>query len=217
MTDHDGFTHERIADLRKICGAAPEGPWQTSVDTNEGYAGKINIISDYEDGDPWYVAKAYANIPGSTAQDAASFIAAARTALPAALDEIERLAAERDSWHKAAMDAAVYVGLAQQMRAERDAAQISNDLLQGSLTHRRQQELLAERDTAIAERDGLRAAITDPLSMSEIIEIGKGIFASLPAHLPDGDVGALAYDGAVAVKKVFRARLVALTKDTPND
>lgn len=70
--------------LRAICDAASPGPWEAS-DTN---------AIETEDG-------CLIGYCGGAADDGlkadAAFIAAARTALPAALDELEQLQRERDA------------------------------------------------------------------------------------------------------------------------
>jgi hypothetical protein len=71
------MTPERIAELRALCEAATRGPWRD-------YQGNIiNPAGDAELGN-WLV--------GSLRwADDRAFVTAAREALPAALDEIERL------------------------------------------------------------------------------------------------------------------------------
>jgi hypothetical protein len=76
------MTPDRLKELRALCDAAQPGPWRYSGDKD----GRIDTgppdITDWEDG---YV------IYGVDRDEDARFIVAARTALPEALDEIERL------------------------------------------------------------------------------------------------------------------------------
>ena len=92
------MTPERIAELRALCDAATPGPW---------YVNRIKGYTDnqIETTDPAHVArKPWGHVVATTGLGAgdvsqqkferdSDFIAAARIALPEALDEIERLRA----------------------------------------------------------------------------------------------------------------------------
>lgn len=75
------ITKEWIDQQRAVCNAATPGPWESK------HYGR------YEDHDECCIALTDDSIEPSKYANA-DFIAAARTALPAALDEIERLAAD---------------------------------------------------------------------------------------------------------------------------
>jgi hypothetical protein len=93
------MTPERIAELKRLCDAATEGPWMVS-----GQVGKIeghrthSIIHYIEDKKAdetiavvWYDKNTHLGFTD------AAFIAAAREALPEAIAEVERLTVERDA------------------------------------------------------------------------------------------------------------------------
>lgn len=80
------MTPAEIAELRRLCEAATPGPY--SVRHGRDQASDVYTVLD---GNDMWVADC-----GNAPQDAA-FIAAARAALPAALDEVERLRKERDA------------------------------------------------------------------------------------------------------------------------
>lgn len=77
------FTKERIAELRALCDGATEGPWEHVFNEDESWE-TVRCADSL-------VAKVDSEY--SFEQDAkdAQFIAAARTALPELLDEVERL------------------------------------------------------------------------------------------------------------------------------
>jgi DNA repair ATPase RecN len=75
------LTPERIVELRKLCEAATPGPWKVFHLIKGAY--EVCRRDDYARG----------GICVPHRQDNAEFIAAAREALPAALDEIEQLRA----------------------------------------------------------------------------------------------------------------------------
>jgi hypothetical protein len=83
------MTPARIAELRALCEAATAGPWRVSM---TGYSVKSN-----DDDAPTIAIPHGVSVLTSKQIDRwlanAEFIAAARTALPDALDEIERLRA----------------------------------------------------------------------------------------------------------------------------
>ena len=81
MMEHNQITSEWIEKMRNACDAATPGPWESK------HYGR------YEDHDECCIALTDDSIEPSKYANA-DFIAAARTALPAALDEIERLAAD---------------------------------------------------------------------------------------------------------------------------
>lgn len=130
MTDAD------IKRLRALCEAATPGPWtaQTVCDTDSDdwcAVGPTHLYADddpaVDDGDPHPAAEA----------DAA-FIAAARTALPALLDEVEGLRAEgKETQHDKEQAVLVF-------RKDRDRSEKLRD------------EALLALDTAQAERDDAR-------------------------------------------------------------
>ena len=80
---------EEIASLRAVCAAATPGPWN---DRRHADGGDVFGCCAHVDTPSTQGRRSL--LEGLTRADAA-FIAAARTALPAALDEIERL---RDAW-----------------------------------------------------------------------------------------------------------------------
>lgn len=81
-----------ISKIRELCDAATEGPWEWREETEPLHMrtlspGVLVLDNDPGCGGPWGDNIDRAN---------AAFIAHARTALPQALDEIERLTRERD-------------------------------------------------------------------------------------------------------------------------
>jgi len=95
------MTPERIAELRRLCGAATPGPWKCwgvwgpVKGTDFMAVSRIGPEAPEWAGivaDPLYPPNAdfYAK------REDAEFVAIARTALPEALDEIERLRAENE-------------------------------------------------------------------------------------------------------------------------
>lgn len=84
MTD---WTKERIAEARRICEAATPGPWEWDLDGDLVARGGVKVV--YEDVSvSEYNEIVAASIEANILDQ--SFIAHARTAYPAALDEIER-------------------------------------------------------------------------------------------------------------------------------
>lgn len=78
------MTADEIARLRALCEKATPGPWRTgNASADDFWHGKGSILHDEK-------VLFVGNVNFDLAADAA-FIAAARTALPSALDEIERL------------------------------------------------------------------------------------------------------------------------------
>lgn len=84
MTPERPMTPAEIAELRRLCEAATPGGWQ------EGRAGICDVV--HFDGDD---VRGVAWVNGEANR---AFVIAARTALPAALDEVERLTRERDAY-----------------------------------------------------------------------------------------------------------------------
>lgn len=76
------WTPERVAETKALCEAATPGPWLRSNEYRR------LVFADTKDGSGWFTV---AEIPSLKADANAAFIAAARTALPDALDEITRL------------------------------------------------------------------------------------------------------------------------------
>lgn len=85
-----GFGPERIAELRALAEDATPGPWESAKDHASIYAANTHDPSD-----PYFIGRASSNDTHKFMENA-RFIAAACTALPEALDEIERLRAELD-------------------------------------------------------------------------------------------------------------------------
>ena len=93
------MTNEEIKKAREICDKATEGPWEQHDDywiigTNGDFIGKAKDIDD--------------DLAVTVRKENAEFIAFARTALPAALDEIERLQTENAKLKKALAECAGY-------------------------------------------------------------------------------------------------------------
>jgi hypothetical protein len=83
----------RIARERAICEAATEGPWTVSQSTHEGLW-VVTEATDEEGFPAHYISRRDWYWSGGVVQEGhpdQTFIAHARTALPEALDEIERL------------------------------------------------------------------------------------------------------------------------------
>ncbi len=78
---------KRIAELRKICDAATDGPWETDDYAAYVYGGDTSPIVEIRG----FGAEASGKRPDGSQESNATFIATARTALPEALDEITRL------------------------------------------------------------------------------------------------------------------------------
>jgi predicted phage gp36 major capsid-like protein len=116
-------TPERIAKLRALCEAATPGPWER-LDLDGAPTPRVGyrIVSGGIE---------RSHIAAESRKDAA-LIAAARSALPEALAEIERLTKERDEAIRE-----------RQLDNDQDAAEI--------------ERLTAERDAAEAERDAARS------------------------------------------------------------
>lgn len=85
----------RLADWRALAEAATPGPWAWRV-TEDRHWAEVTPPPDDRDGP----------VARSLADDDAAFIAAARDAVPALLDEVERLRAERDRAVRDALDEA---------------------------------------------------------------------------------------------------------------
>ena len=97
------MTPERIAELRALADAATRGPW-TVADLRHQRGGQIRI---FPHGDI-HIANVLARHEDAVAN--AEFIAAARSALPALLDEVERLREIRDTarvWRRMRQDSPV--------------------------------------------------------------------------------------------------------------
>ena len=85
------MTPTRIAELRALCAAATAGPWEVDGDGRDvcGFRERLGGASGRP---PYEITENNGFMRNDMAADAA-FIAGARTALPEALDEIERLRA----------------------------------------------------------------------------------------------------------------------------
>ena len=79
-----------IKKLRELCEKATPGPWLEEPRQNE--ATDFAYV--------WAVHRCVLEDDGCLVEEDADFIAAARTALPEALDEIERLQNENNQLHK---------------------------------------------------------------------------------------------------------------------
>jgi hypothetical protein len=185
------FTLEKIAELRKVCDAATPGPWENLPHSDRAVCIRRNNAGALR---PDATAKLIISadlVKGRAAigvdEEDRTFIATARTALPAALDEIERLTAELEQ-------IAAYVephfkgaGLSphhgwiikelahryqtqereiEQAEAERDAAIAGVERLTAANIVAEENEKITasfletctrQRDAAIAERDALIA------------------------------------------------------------
>lgn len=94
----DPITPAQLAEWRRIADEATEGPWEWAIDTwRGGYSGLFSChdqsevcvpshCNDGDDGDAWFD-------DGLTPPNRI-FISTARTAMPALLDELERLEAD---------------------------------------------------------------------------------------------------------------------------
>jgi carbamoylphosphate synthase large subunit len=87
------MTPKRIKELRRLCNEATPGPWRACQLI--GFGAMRFVVTDAEKAQ-WYQVVAILQNPGSFAGD--EFIAASRTAMPEALDEIERLRAELEAY-----------------------------------------------------------------------------------------------------------------------
>lgn len=85
------MTPARIAELRALCAAATPGPWEVDGDGRDicGFTDRLGAANGQS---PYEITENNGFMRNDMAADAA-FIAAARTALPEAIDEIERLRA----------------------------------------------------------------------------------------------------------------------------
>lgn len=82
------MTPEQIAKAREIIAAATPGPWETKVyDTGAWGVVETNELEQFR-----------YDLTEPPNKDDAKFISAARTLLPEALDEIERLQKELAEW-----------------------------------------------------------------------------------------------------------------------
>lgn len=80
------MTHERIAELKALCDAATPGPWRQDYERVIGNGEWIeDVATAVYTGPPRFHEQRFHD---------AALIAAARTALPEALAEIERLRAQ---------------------------------------------------------------------------------------------------------------------------
>lgn len=135
------MTPERIAELRALCGAATPGPWATHLPSPESAYRVLGrdrtvIVTVHRNG--------MSPQPRQTADSAnAAFIAAARSAVPGLLDEVERLTNERADVDRA--------------RREHQNGRTVDAMAAAGV--------LAERDAQIraltAERDELRATLAN--------------------------------------------------------
>jgi len=116
------MTNDRIKELRALCEAATPGPWV--VTRHNWECGSINWLAANDrdvDGNFYaHIQDGAGGDPGERnprAKQDAAFIAAARTALPEALDEVERLRGynEHADWR---------IG---QLEDERDDARLERD------------------------------------------------------------------------------------------
>ena len=84
------MTTEELKRLRELCDAATGGPWSVRSLWHGGFAvfGPPNPLLR-ADGKPWKNGKTKCDVANTDEDNA--FIAASRTALPALLDEVEKL------------------------------------------------------------------------------------------------------------------------------
>ena len=115
------ITLEQLSDWKRLADAATEGPWETDTTENEGdYGNGLDLRSGFNsyevaaasgrvcdtiNSDVAMVSEEY-DEDGCTAWDEVGkanmeFIAAARTAVPTLIAEVERLTAERDALKEA--------------------------------------------------------------------------------------------------------------------
>jgi hypothetical protein len=145
-----------------------------------------------------------------------NYSAAAHAALPAALDEIERLAAQLET---SANLFGEQIHIAQQMKAERDAAIAERDEA-GKGWRRKCAEVEAERDAAIADKAAaLEASVILTMQRDAAIAERDELLAALQ-DIKDETTG---WAHCVASSALSRQGLLdnstraALTKDAPND
>lgn len=86
------LTEERLAELRRLCEAATPGPWSVRGDARPDYYGNCYWWIRGPEGYRYVVCNdAQSAEGGVTRREDAEFIAAAREALPALIDEVGRL------------------------------------------------------------------------------------------------------------------------------
>lgn len=125
------MTPAEIAELRRLCEAATPGGWQ------EGRAGICDVV--HFDGDD---VRGVAWVNGEANR---AFVIAARAALPAALDEVERLRKERDAHRTDAEN------------LHREGGPARRELRLLKVEHAK---ATSDRDRLAAERERLRALET---------------------------------------------------------
>lgn len=134
-TDKPGLDAEQIAEWRRLADAAIEGPWEFRPRRGFQMLSDNPATIGFVDEDRYFVMLR----EGAWVTEAdMSFIAAARTAVPALVAEVERLRREMDN-----------IGCSRFTCAD--------DL---SRATRRAEAAVAARDAAVAERDALRERVT---------------------------------------------------------
>ena len=125
------MTNDRIKQLRALCEAAADGPWRAGrADmvsyTFEGPKAFKNVYGPRESEHPnmpgEMIPTEEARAYGDKCIEGAQFIAEARTALPEALDEVERLRAYATRGEHRAMTLLQAIEDCTAMQAERDEA-----------------------------------------------------------------------------------------------
>lgn len=87
------MTPERIEELKKLCAEATPGPWRQEVWHNHDEGGWAAVGPHIKDtpGDDYYSSEEPGSPSHEKATSDANFIAAARTAVPELIAEVERL------------------------------------------------------------------------------------------------------------------------------
>lgn len=147
MSDKINWTPETIAKLRAVCEAATPGPWTDSGAT---------VASDAERDEndmPYVVVEPYCR-PGDRV-----FMETARTALPAALDEIERRGREIVSFYEEATIANLSGPdvLAKTEVILRNCVRVQMERV--SAYERERDEACEQRDNLLAEVEQLRGEV----------------------------------------------------------
>lgn len=152
MTDPQHLSPARIAELRGLCEAATPGPWSHMYDANE-------VVRWWDDYGNTPVADVEFERARTEAEGVANaaFIAAARTALPEALDALEAVTRERDG---ALIRSNAYYARAKGAEADRDRLEAENTALRAAVAEREalRQQYQDERDAALAEVQALHNA-----------------------------------------------------------
>jgi hypothetical protein len=141
-----------LPELKRLCDAATEGPWCYEPHGDTGQYGVGVILDDDENHVNGLNENTDLLVSESVAvevnrQPDAAFIAAARTALPDLIAEVERLTANE-------LDAAITIGQLNSAKPLQDLMALNN-------------HLLTRANAAEAELDRLRAALKDIAAYKE--------------------------------------------------